>query len=125
MLYSCCIIMTKCAVLIFSKKKTLTIALSFPVNDTWPEFTNHQGLFLQRECSEKSLITRLMLIHLLLADWQKAFLQVGLREEERDAFQFHFHIDIEEEHLRTLRVVEVSSTKFPKIRAFARNVEFS
>ena len=45
-----------------------------------------------------------MSTHILLADLQKAFLQVGLREENRDAFWFLFNIGGEEEHLRFTRV---------------------
>ena len=35
-----------------------------------------------------------------LADIQKAFLQVGVKEDDRDAFRFLFNIDLKEEHLR-------------------------
>ena len=45
-----------------------------------------------------------MSTHILLADLQKAFLQVGLREEDRDAFRFLFNIGGKEEHLRFTRV---------------------
>ena len=52
-----------------------------------------------------------MSTHLLLADLQKAFLQVGLKEKDQDAFRFLFDINGVEEHLRFTRVpfdVEVS-----------------
>ena len=35
-----------------------------------------------------------------LVDIQKAFLQVGVKEDDRDAFRFLFNIDLKEEHLR-------------------------
>ena len=42
--------------------------------------------------------------NVLLADIQKAFLQVGIRDEDRDAFRFLFHLNGNEEHLRFSRV---------------------
>jgi hypothetical protein len=45
-----------------------------------------------------------MSTHLLLADLQKAFLQVGLKEDDRDAFRFLFDINGQVEHLRFTRV---------------------
>ena len=42
--------------------------------------------------------------HLVLADIQKAFLQTGVREEDRDAFRFLFNINGKEQHLRFTRV---------------------
>ena len=50
------------------------------------------------------LIRARMSTHLLLADLQKAFLQVGLREADRDAFRFLFDINGVEKHLRFTRV---------------------
>ena len=50
------------------------------------------------------LIRARMSTHLLLADLQKAFLQVGLKEEDRDAFRFLFDINGVEEHFRFTRV---------------------
>ena len=50
------------------------------------------------------LIRARMSTHLLLADLQKAFLQVGLKEDDRDAFRFLFNINGIEEHLRFTRV---------------------
>ena len=41
-----------------------------------------------------------MSTHLVLADIQKAFLQIGLREEDRDAFPFLFNINGQEQHQR-------------------------
>jgi hypothetical protein len=40
-----------------------------------------------------NLIRERMSPHLVLADIQKAFLQVGLKEEDRDAFRFLFNIN--------------------------------
>ena len=45
-----------------------------------------------------------MSTHLLLADLQKAFLQVALRDTDRDAFHFLFDINGVEKHLRVTRV---------------------
>ena len=42
--------------------------------------------------------------HLVLADIQEAFLQIGVREEDRDVFQFLFNINGKEQHLRFTRV---------------------
>ena len=39
-----------------------------------------------------------------LADIQKAFLQVGIKDEDWDAFRFLFNINGKEEHLRFTRV---------------------
>ena len=39
-----------------------------------------------------------MSTHLLLADLQKAFLQISIKEEDRDAFPFLFNINAKEEH---------------------------
>jgi hypothetical protein len=36
--------------------------------------------------------------NLLLADIQKAFLQIAIKEEDRDAFRFLFERDEKEEH---------------------------
>ena len=41
-----------------------------------------------------------MSTHLVLVDIQKAFLQIGLREEDRDAFPFLFNINGQEQHQR-------------------------
>ena len=41
---------------------------------------------------------------LLLADRKKAFLQIEIKEEDRDAFRFVFNINGREEHLRFARV---------------------
>ena len=41
---------------------------------------------------------------ILLADVQKAFLQIAIKEEDRDAFRFLFNINGKEEHLRFARV---------------------
>ena len=37
---------------------------------------------------------------LLLGDIEKAFLQIGVKEEDRDAFRFLFNIKGTEKHLR-------------------------
>jgi hypothetical protein len=42
--------------------------------------------------------------NLLLADIQKAFLQISIKEEDRDAFRFLFERDKKEEHFRFTRV---------------------
>ncbi|CAB3998688.1 Hypothetical predicted protein [Paramuricea clavata] len=42
--------------------------------------------------------------NLLLADIQKAFLQIAVKEEDRDAFRFLFERDEKEEHFRFARV---------------------
>ena len=41
-----------------------------------------------------------MSTHLVLVDIQKAFLQIGVREEDRDAFPFLFNINGQEQHQR-------------------------
>ena len=41
---------------------------------------------------------------LLLGDIEKAFLQIGVKEEDRDAFRFLFNIKGTEKHLRFTRV---------------------
>ena len=41
---------------------------------------------------------------ILLGDVQKAFLQIGIKSEDRDAFRFLFTLGGKEEHLRFLRV---------------------
>ena len=45
-----------------------------------------------------------MSTHLLLADLKKAFLQIGIKEEDRDLFRFLFNINGREEHLQFVRV---------------------
>jgi hypothetical protein len=50
------------------------------------------------------LIRARMSPHLVLADIQKAFLQVGLKEEDRDAFRFLFNINNHEQHFRFARI---------------------
>ena len=45
-----------------------------------------------------------MSTHLVLADIQKAFLQIDVREADRDAFRFLFNINGQEQHLRFTRV---------------------
>ena len=42
--------------------------------------------------------------YLLLGDIQKAFLQIGIKSEDRDAIRFLFTLNGKEEHLRFLRV---------------------
>ena len=41
---------------------------------------------------------------LLLADIEKAFLQIGIKGEDRDVFRFLFNINGKEEHFRFTRV---------------------
>ena len=43
--------------------------------------------------------------HIVLADIQKAFLQIGVREDDRDVFRFLFNINCKEQHLRITRVL--------------------
>jgi hypothetical protein len=51
------------------------------------------------------LIRARMSPHLVLADIQKAFLQVGLNEEDRDAFRFLFNINNhEQQHFTFARI---------------------
>ena len=50
------------------------------------------------------LIRARMSTNLVLADIQKAFLQIGVREEDRDAFRFLFNINRKEQHPRFTRV---------------------
>ena len=45
-----------------------------------------------------------MSTHMLLADIQKAFLQIGIREQDRDAFRFLFNINGTEQNFRFTRV---------------------
>ena len=42
--------------------------------------------------------------NILLGDIKKAFLQIGIKEEDRDAFRFLFNLNGNEEHLRFARV---------------------
>ena len=51
------------------------------------------------------MIRARMSTHLLLGDIQKAFLQIGIKREDRDAFRFLFNVySDKEEHLRFTRV---------------------
>ena len=50
------------------------------------------------------MIRARMSTHLLLADLKKAFLQIGIKEEDRDLFRFLFNINGREEHLQFVRV---------------------
>lgn len=50
------------------------------------------------------MIRARMSSNILLADLQKAFLQIAIKEEDRDAFCFLFNINGKEEHLRFTRV---------------------
>ena len=50
------------------------------------------------------MIRARMSTHLLLADLKKAFLQIGIKEEDRDAFRFFFNINGSEEPLQFARV---------------------
>ena len=50
---------------------------------------------------------------LLLGDTEKAFLQIGVKEEDRDALRFLFNIKGTEKHLRfTLIPFEVEASPF-------------
>ena len=48
--------------------------------------------------------TSAMAPQLILTDIQEAFLQTGLKEEDRDAFRFLFNINGIEEHFRFTRI---------------------
>ena len=50
------------------------------------------------------LIRARMSTHIVLADIQKALLQIGVREEDREAFRFPYNIIGKEQHLRFPRV---------------------
>ena len=50
------------------------------------------------------LIKARMPTHLVLADIQTTFLQIGVREEDWDAFRFLFNINGKKQHLRLTRV---------------------
>ena len=50
------------------------------------------------------LIRARMFTHIVLEDIQKAFLQIGVREQDKDAFRFLFNINGKEQHLRFTRV---------------------
>ena len=63
----------------------------------------HTGPSLQPFLWDILIRTR-MSTHLLLPDIQKAFLQIGIKEEDRDAFRFLFNIK-GNEHLRFARVL--------------------
>ena len=50
------------------------------------------------------MIRARMSANLLLGDIEKAFLQIGVRQQDRDAFRFLFNINNKEEHLRFARL---------------------
>lgn len=50
------------------------------------------------------LIRARMSTHIVLADIQKAFLHIGVREEDRDAFRILYNTNGKEQHLRFTRV---------------------
>ena len=50
------------------------------------------------------MIRARMSTNILLADLQKVFLQIAIKDEDRDAFLFLFNINGKEEHLRFARV---------------------
>ena len=50
------------------------------------------------------LITARMSTDILLGDIEKAFLQVGIKHDERDAFSLVFKVNGQEEHFRFTRV---------------------
>ena len=50
------------------------------------------------------MIRARMSTDILLADLQKAFLQIAIKNEDRDAFRFLFNVNGKEEHLRFTRV---------------------
>ena len=50
------------------------------------------------------MIRARMSTDILLADLQKAFLQIAIKDEDRDSFRFLFNINGKEDHLRFARV---------------------
>ena len=50
------------------------------------------------------MIRARMSTDILLADFQKAFLQISIKDEDREAFRFLFNINGKKEHLRFARV---------------------
>ena len=62
------------------------------------------------------LIRARMSPHLILADIQKAFLQISLKEEDRDAFRFLFNINNQEQHFRFTRVPVVTRSTVQPVR---------
>ena len=63
----------------------------------------HPGPHLQPDLWDIMIRTR-MCTNIRLADIEKAFHQIGIKEEDRDAFRFLFNIDCKDEHLRFARV---------------------
>ena len=63
----------------------------------------YKGLAIQPHLWD-ILIRGRMSPYILLGDVQKAFLQIGIKSEDRDAFRFLFTLGGKEEHLRFLRV---------------------
>ncbi len=63
----------------------------------------HTGPPLQPHLWDIMIRTR-MCTNILLADIQKAFDQIGIKEEDRDAFRFLFNINGKQEHFRFTRV---------------------
>ena len=50
------------------------------------------------------LVRARMCPYLLIGDIEKAFLQIGLNEEDRDAFRFLFNLNGKEEHFRVFHL---------------------
>ena len=63
----------------------------------------HTGPPLQPHLWDIMIRSR-MYTNILLVDIQKAFHQIGVKEEDRDAFRFLFNINGKDEHLRFTRV---------------------
>ena len=63
----------------------------------------HTGIPLQ-SLLWNIIIRARMSTDILLAELQKAFLQIAIKDENRDAFRFLFNINGKEEHLRFARV---------------------
>ena len=63
----------------------------------------YKGLAIQPQLWD-ILIRARMSPYIILGDVEKAFLQVGIKSEDRDAFRFLFKLNGKEEHLRFQRV---------------------
>ena len=59
------------------------------------------------------MIRTRMSTHILLADIQKAFLQIGIREQDRDAFRFLSNVNGTEQNFRFIRVPSVYAGSDP------------
>eukprot|EP00794_Sanderia_malayensis_P002861 gene2861-3307_t len=81
----------------------LDVMKEFKENIPRDEEGRYQGPQLQPHLWDIMIRAR-MTPNLLLGDIQKAFLQIGVKEEDRDAFRFLFTLKGKQEHLRQMRV---------------------